>query len=97
MRIRTGDTVYHRPTGETWLVAYVEDDGRYLAPCGWPFCLAPVTDCELREAASDEDSMKLLRELAEMSDQTDMRQRHAAGKLADATQTKSTEGGRDGT
>jgi hypothetical protein len=32
--IRGGDHVFHRPTGETWVVAYVSGD--YLAWCGWP-------------------------------------------------------------
>ena len=34
MTIDTGDTVKHGPTGETWVVAYVQGDR--LAWCGWP-------------------------------------------------------------
>ena len=34
MDIDTADHVKHGPSGETWVVAYVEDDR--LAWCGWP-------------------------------------------------------------
>jgi len=49
--VRCGDTVFHRPTGETWLVAYV--DGERLAWAGWPEGYAHVGDCLLVEKASD--------------------------------------------
>lgn len=79
--MRTGDIVFNRPTGEEWVVAYVEDDGRYLAPCGWPFCLSRVEDNELRESASDEESRKLLGELADMAECRDLRRAYARRKL----------------
>ena len=63
--IRTGDTVFHEPTGKTWLVAYVEGDD--LAWCGWPSGLARVKDCLLVKSCSDEEHLKLLREIAGMS------------------------------
>lgn len=78
--MRTGDTVFHKPSGEMWIVAYVEDDGRYLAACGWPFELVPVDQCELRERASDKDRHELLLELAAMSGQ-DMRKSYAVRVL----------------
>jgi hypothetical protein len=78
--MRTGDTVFHKPTGETWLVAYVEDDGRYLAACGWPFALVPVDQCELRARASDKERHSLLLELAGMSGD-DMRKSYALRTL----------------
>ena len=117
--MRTGDVVFNRPTGEEWLVAYVEDgeepcrecggngtgpdrvdgpgevyqdkcehcggagrvDGKYLAPCGWPFCLSRVEDNELRKSASDEESHNLLVELADMNARNDMRKAYARRKL----------------
>ena len=51
--IRTGDTVYHQPSGETWVVAYVDEDR--LAWCGWPEGEARLEDCELHRACSEEE------------------------------------------
>lgn len=56
--IRCGDSVKHGPTGETWLVAYV--DGDYLAWCGWPEGEAKLADCELVRSCTDEEHRKLL-------------------------------------
>ncbi len=49
--VRTGDTVLHRPSGETWLVACVRGD--CLAWCGWPEGEARLADCELLSSATD--------------------------------------------
>lgn len=62
MSIRTGDAVLHKPSGEDWLVAYVQ--GEYLAWCGWPEGEALLTDCELIRACTDEQHWKLVREIA---------------------------------
>ena len=62
MDIDTGDTVKHRPTGEEWLVAGVEN-GR-LMWCGYPPGTADVADCDLIEKATPEERDKLLHELA---------------------------------
>ena len=77
---RAGDAVLHKPSGETWCVAYVED-GR-LCACGWPLSLADVNDCELVRAADDAKHEKLLRDMAEMSDRNDPRRRRARSALA---------------
>lgn len=66
-KLRTADVVLHKPTGETWLVAYAEEDGKHLMPCGWPPSRASVSDCFVLERASDEASAKLLQEMAAMS------------------------------
>lgn len=58
--MRSGDTVKHLPTGETWTVAYVK--GPYLAWFGWPEGEARVSDCELIEACSDAEHRKALEE-----------------------------------
>lgn len=63
--IDTGDTVRHEPTGEDWLVAFVED-GR-LCACGWPCSFVPVTDCTLIEKATNEERAGLIRDMAAMS------------------------------
>lgn len=60
--IDTGDTVKHRPSGETWTVACVE--GNRLSWCGWPEGTAAVADCELVEKATTEERRKLLEEWA---------------------------------
>lgn len=65
IHIDTGDTVFHRPSRETWLVAYVRDDR--LCPCGWPESLAYVSDCLLVEKASPEARLDVLRMMAASS------------------------------
>ena len=77
--IDTGDTVRHRPTGEKWLVACVQD-GR-LSWCGWPEGTADLADCELVEKATPEKRLALLHDLAAIGE-SDHRQRYAAALLA---------------
>lgn len=62
--MRTADHVLHKPSGETWVVAYVEGDD--LVACGWPLTMVPVSDCELVKAATDEDNEKLLKKMSVM-------------------------------
>jgi hypothetical protein len=64
--IDTCDTVHHRPTGESWVVAYVRGDR--LAWCGWPEGLAALSDCILTAKATPEQRDKLLREMAKNTD-----------------------------
>jgi len=63
-KIDTGDTVFHRPTGEEWIVAIVE--GEHLYWCGWPPGRAHLSDCELRAKAAPGEALDLLRRLAAM-------------------------------
>ena len=49
---RCGDIVRHKPTGETWVVAWA--DAGTVAPAGWPDCRGRSSDCELLLAANDE-------------------------------------------
>jgi len=65
MSYRTGDTIKHIPSGETWLVAYCLHD--HVIPCGWPLSAGLITDCELVEAATDDEHLALVREMAAMS------------------------------
>jgi hypothetical protein len=76
--MRAGDIVLHRPTGERWVVAYV--DGDYLAWCGWPEGEARVADCDLVEAVSDAKHREWLERIAASSGR---RARMAAAALAD--------------
>lgn len=82
--IDTADTVLHKPTGEQWTVAYVR--GEYLAWCGWPRGEAKVADCMLFEKATAEDRLKLLREMAAISED-DPRRSYAQRVLAEETIT----------
>lgn len=59
-RFRAGDTVRHRPSEEEWILACDEEDGR-VAPCGWPSTLAESKDCELIEAATEEERIAMLK------------------------------------
>ena len=63
--IDTGDIVLHGPTGETWVVAYV--DGDRLWWCGWPPGEAKLSDCKLIEKATPEYRDKLLLDMSRMS------------------------------
>lgn len=73
--IDTGDSVRHKPSEEEWLVAYAE--GGHVVPCGWPQTIAAEADCVLIRKASDAERLQLLRKMADMSDATDRRCRHA--------------------
>ena len=80
--IDTGDSVKHAPTGETWVVAFVEGDRLYW--CGWPGGSAQLSDCTLVKKASHEYRMSLLTEMADMHDTKDARCRFAQRALAGA-------------
>jgi hypothetical protein len=77
--IDTGDRVLHGPTGEKWVVAYVQDDR--LAWCGWPEGSAQLSDCTLIEKATPEYRDELLRAMTEMKGD-DARKRYAIQRLA---------------
>lgn len=52
--LRTGDAILHKPTGETWTVAWADPGTGYLTWFGYPPGEAKISDCELQQAASDE-------------------------------------------
>lgn len=76
--MRAGDAVLHKPSGETWSVAFVE--GGRLCACGWPLSMVPVEDCELKRAATDEQHMTVLQEMAAITG-NDPRRSHARRAL----------------
>jgi hypothetical protein len=61
--VRAGDVVKHGPTGETWLVAYVQGD--HMAWSGWPEGEALTSDCTLIEACDDAEHEAALRSWAD--------------------------------
>ena len=61
--MRAGDTVFHRPSGETWLVASVTSDGHFYA-CGWPETRASFEDVELKRACTDGEHRGMLHGVA---------------------------------
>lgn len=78
--IDTGDHVHHGPSGEDWVVAYVQGD--YLAWCGWPEGEARVADCTLIRKATPEFRQQILKDLAALTD-NDARKRYAVNRLAE--------------
>ena len=58
--MRSGDHVHHRPSGETWVVAWADHESGYMAPCGWPTCEALISDCELVKVASDDECAEII-------------------------------------
>jgi hypothetical protein len=78
--IDTGDTVLHLPTGETWVVAFVERDR--LSWVGWPEGFAALSDCTLLKKATPDERQKLLEDMANMQTD-DMRRRYAKRILSE--------------
>lgn len=62
--MRAGDVVYHRPSDETWVLAWGDDARGEVSACGWPETIAKAADCELVEACSDDEHLAMLREWA---------------------------------
>ena len=63
--IDTGDVVFHKPTGEKWLVAYVNNNRLYW--CGWPPGCADLQDCELVKKATPKYKEKIVSEILSMT------------------------------
>lgn len=76
MAIDTGDIVKHEPTGETWTVAFVDNDRLWW--CGWPEGTASLADCVLVKKASAAERHKLL---VDMSKSDGARSRYAQRQL----------------
>ena len=62
--LRTADTVLHRPSGETWVLAYADHARGYVCPMGWPFCEADLADCEPVTLADDHAYLDAIADLA---------------------------------
>jgi len=72
--IETGDVVLHEPSGEEWLVAFVEDGS--LSWLGWPEGTANVADCKLLKKGTQEDRDMWQRDMLRLPD-SDIRGRWA--------------------
>jgi uncharacterized protein YodC (DUF2158 family) len=53
---RCGDQVRHKPSGESWVVAWAEGDD--IAWAGWPNGIARLSDCEVIHRCSDDEHRK---------------------------------------
>lgn len=79
----TGDTVYHEPSGEQWIVAYADRVRGRLAWLGWPNGEAALCDCTVVRKAGHWERDELLRRLAALPDH-DARGIYARQRLASA-------------
>ncbi len=57
-QIRCGDAVRHKPSGQTWLVAYADYENDTLSATGWPESINVLSDCERVRVATDEEHEK---------------------------------------
>lgn len=62
--LRTADIVKHRPSGETWVLAYADHPTGKVCPMGWPFCEAELADCDPVTLADDHAYLDALADLA---------------------------------
>lgn len=83
---RAGDIVHHEPTGEDWVVAYV--DGEHLAWCGWPAGEALARDCWLKTSCSDNVHFETLRRLSRSDGKRARMAVRALEQLATATRSE---------
>ena len=60
---RAADIVHHAPSGEDWVLAVDEENGR-VQPCGWPPTMADAKDCTLTTPATAEHRIVMLQEWA---------------------------------
>lgn len=62
-QFKAGDTVFHIPTGETWLLIR-DQQGADVFPGGWPKTIARASDCRLVDAIENcpERLQSLMRE-----------------------------------
>lgn len=63
--MRTGDKVFHRPSGETWIVAAVWPDQDDMAWCGWPDGRARMSDCVVVDPCADDEHWQWVDRIAD--------------------------------
>lgn len=86
---KPGDIIFHKPTGETWVVAVVEGENVWYM--GWPEGYAKAEDCILKEPASAERSKACLLDLASHERTDDQRVRIAKSQVEALKITKAIE------
>jgi len=83
--LRAADIVRHDPSGEDWVLAVDEENGR-VQPCRWPPTIADAKDCTLSTPATDEQRLVML------ADWTDEHERdlrtHTARRQISSANTK---------
>ncbi|TXH71304.1 MAG: hypothetical protein E6Q83_03620 [Thiothrix sp.] len=75
-RIDTGDTVFHRPSQETWTVCYADYETGRICPAGWPETIADIADCDFIKKGSSEYREELLQSMSKLN-ANDSRKRYA--------------------
>lgn len=80
--MRAGDVVKHGPTGETWVLAYGDEERGEVSACGWPESIARISDCETVKLASGDDHEAMLRLWAGKSGPHDLRVSECRRQLA---------------
>lgn len=80
--MRTGDSVYHIPSQEEWVVAWADYQSGYMAPCGWPECEAKIVDCVVVRRANDAEADKLIRDLEKSGRRDASRARRLVARAA---------------
>jgi hypothetical protein len=65
---KPGDVVCHRPSGESWLVAIADPSRDELVACGWPCSIEKLSDCDIAEECSLDESRKLAASLSTLRD-----------------------------
>lgn len=83
VKIRTGDRVRHKSSGEVWIVAAVDSSGG-IYPCGWPEGRVSDEACELLYSCSDPEHWELIGRVASIRDdhgETSVRRRLCSALL----------------
>lgn len=63
-RIRAGDHVHHKPSGEDWVILWADYSTGYLAPAGWPASEAQIQHCDVTKSLSDDEHQEFLDSIA---------------------------------
>jgi len=63
--MKIGDTIFHRPTEEYWVVAKILENGDIIAT-GWPCTYGKAENIELNEVANDHDHKAMIARLKEL-------------------------------
>lgn len=70
-KARAGDHVFHRPSHETWVVAYADAERDQLSACGWPESINVLSECDLVYSCTDAEHEAIVREWLERPHQRD--------------------------
>lgn len=79
--MRCGDHVYHKPSDQTWLVAYADTESGYMAWSGWPEGRAPIADCKLVYACTDKEHAQAVSDWLDKGNASNDHRRRAVQRL----------------